>query len=453
LRTKLLLVTAIAACIWTSGARLQACGCGESRLPCEAAWEATAVFVGALVSIVDETPEPRRDPLEGPPPPSRRLTFRVTEPFRGVSAPQVLIYADGRSSCTMPLTTGEVYLVYAFPLGEGRLYTHYCSRTRPAAHASDDLQYLRGSARQASGLGTIQGVTRQPDLQPKEYYNFDEEPAYAGARVLVEAVDPKRPARYEATTGPDGRYSVRVPVGKYHVALTVRDGLWAAGPFRQLPLEVRDPRGCASADFTVYPDGRIGGRVLDVDGRPVPALAVDLSPVDDVAKDSYASRYQARTDVAGEFEFTRLRPGAYVVGVSLYRLGGTDERAVWLTQASGATRPRIGLAAEQRVWAGELHLPRAVELTRVTGSVSDADGRVPRAARVRVLADPGAGDADAGVTTVDAAGGFTFTLIAGRTYRLIAERNFEPGTARVQVLSDLFKAVAGPMSFALRFEK
>jgi len=118
-----------------------------------------------------------------------------------------------------------------------------------------------------------------------------------------------------------------------------------------------------------------------------------------------------------------------------------------------ATRPRIGLSAEQRVWAGELHLPKAVELTRVTGSVSDADGRVPRDARVRVLADPGGGNADGGVTPVDAAGGFTFTLIAGRTYRLIAERNFEPGTARVQVLSDLFKAVAGPMSFALRFEK
>lgn len=448
---RVLLAGALLACVWTSGARLNACGCGRSDLPCEATWEATAVFVGQLASTVDEAPDPKRDAMAWPSDPSRRFTFKVVEAFRGVSALQVSIYGERNSSCALALTQGETYLVYAFPLGESRLYTHYCSRTRRVAEAAEDLDYLRGPAKQPAGLGTIQGVARQPDLQPKNGFHFDDEPPFAGGRVRVEAIDPNRPATYEGSTGRDGRYAVRVPVGQYRIAMTVRDGLWVAGPHPSLPLEVRDPRGCASADFIVYPDGRLGGRLRDAEGRPVPAMAIEAIPADDLAKEMYVSDRTVRTDEAGAFEFTRLKPGDYVVGLTISRFDRTGERTVWLEREGEPVRSRFPLAAEQRLWIGELELPKSLEVTTVTGVVLDAGGRVARDARVRVL--EGDYDHEPGMTPVGTDGSFMFSLVAGRTYRLIAERLSDSGTTRVQAKTEPFKALAGRMSFALRFEK
>ena len=447
MKPRWLLAIAVLACLWTTEAPAGACSCGESSPPCQATWEAAAVFVGEVLSVQDGDPPPdRRGIIDG----SRQVTFRVLEGFRGVSTSRVLVFTDGnRSSCGMDFQKGATYLVYAARFMEGSLYTHMCSRTKPVAAASADLEYLRGPARVPSGLGVVEGVARQPDLREKEYFAFDEEPPFAGGRVVVESIEATPPARYEGRTGLDGRYAVRVPVGKYRLRMEVRDGLWVQPMFYSTP-EVRDPRGCYRADFSVAPDGRISGRVIAADGRPVPGLSVEALRSGDSTQGSYWSNLRARTDAAGIFEFVRLLPQEYVIGLTLHKPSDKDSSAIWFG-AGNVTKRAIPVAPEQRVWAGEFTLPESIPLAAITGTVMGPAGKSAAGLRVSIITSDG-NDIVAGPVPVGAAGTFAFTVVAGRSYRVLAEQSGDPPADRKQVRTDVFTAT-GPMSFVVRFEK
>jgi hypothetical protein len=112
-----------------------ACSCLNSGMACTAAWRADAVFVGHVVSIESSSPG------------GRIVGLAVVEAFRGFQLSQVtLVTGYSGADCGYPFQMGESYLVYAHRSPTGELSTSICSRTRPAANASDDLAYLRSLA-------------------------------------------------------------------------------------------------------------------------------------------------------------------------------------------------------------------------------------------------------------------------------------------------------------------
>lgn len=436
MRPRLLLVAATLACIGTSDVRLSACSCTGPLPPCQAAWYSPIVFAGQVTSIEDVArPAPRPEESLSS---SRRVTFRVTEVLRGDLTDIVVVHTGrGGGDCGYAFQEGRSYLVYTHRSPGGLLTTTICSRTRRVEQAAEDLAYLRGPARQPSALGTIFGVARMPDPW-KEYASFERSPPYAGGRVVIEPVEPESAARYETVTGRDGRYSIEVPAGRYRAALHVRDGLYATAWGTP---EILDTRGCGVTNFTVRPDGRIAGRVLAGNGQPVPALSVELLPADSVSRDYYRSSTRVRTDETSSFEFTRLAPGVYLLGLTLrYEGRRAESTAVWLSPEPGGPPVRVEIGPEERTTLGDLHLPASVPLARITGLVRDADGGPVRGADVYVLTSPRF-DIAAGPIRADAGGAFAFTVIAGRTYRLIAERAEAPGQIR-RAESDPF--TAGP---------
>jgi hypothetical protein len=445
-----LLAAAVLTCLWSAEAPVGACSCIASGPPCEATWQAAAVFAGEVISIqevVVDRPEIRPEFKEQ----VRRVTFRVTEPFRGIDAATVIVQTGmGGGDCGYDFSVRQAYLVYAHRYKD-RLSAGICSRTRSLAAAAEDLAYLRGPARQPAGLATIQGTARQRDPVSKEYVAWENVPPFAGGRVIVETLDGKPGRKFEATTASDGRYVIQVPAGSYRPTLAVRDGLYATA--HRGNIDIPDPRGCSLVDFSVMPDGRIGGRVLTADGQPVGALSVELLRAQALGGNYYGSDARSRTNESGEFEFTRLAPSTYVLGLLMRREAKKDATSIFLIRPPSATPEGLTVAPEERVWAGELPLPESVRLGRVTGVVSSGAGESVSGTKVYVLNAPQLGIA-AGPLDVDASGAFSFTVVAGHTYHLSAEQ-FTPDPERRMrtTRSDVFTAAQGQMSMSLRFDR
>jgi Tissue inhibitor of metalloproteinase len=147
------------------GGDIFACSCVAQGPPCQAYWQADAVFVGQVEAkeIKEEilkTPtgeEIRRTDAEV------RVTFTITEAFRGVTRKEVDIFTTtGGGSCGYNFEMDGVYIVYAYeyPKGGGKLQTDICTRTQKYSEHIPDIAYARSLANAAPGAVIYGAVTR-----------------------------------------------------------------------------------------------------------------------------------------------------------------------------------------------------------------------------------------------------------------------------------------------------
>jgi hypothetical protein len=100
-------------------------------------------------------------------------------------------------------------------------------------------------------------------------------------------------------------------------------------------------------------NGQVRGRVLRHDGRAFQWM-VDLLPVDPRQRALSTGRISARADADGYYEFSALRPGAYLLGVNLLR------------------PPAHGTPYKPTYYPGTTDIAAAVPVTVGEGTVSDA---------------------------------------------------------------------------------
>lgn len=110
-----------------------ACTCALNPPVPEAVDDSSRVFLGTVTSIE------RHDGL------LQRVTFQVSEHFKGSSVPTVQVenHAYG-PMCGYPFQEGARYIVYAQG-DEGELQTSSCSRTTVANATGSDLEDLRAA--------------------------------------------------------------------------------------------------------------------------------------------------------------------------------------------------------------------------------------------------------------------------------------------------------------------
>ena len=445
---KVLAIVSVAVVFVIAGTeRVQACSCIASGPPCQATWRAGAVFVGRVAEIVPQTEQRQigRDTFSSS---VFRVRFDVTERFRGAVARSVDVYTETSSSaCGYDFSSGQSYLIYAhWQPTLSRWATSICSRTRPVEKAKEDLEYLRGPATLPSGLGTLQGIATREDPDPAhEYREFWKKP-YPNAQVIVESVGTKPTVRYKAKTASDGRFSIAVPTGKYSVTPIITSTLYS---WTLRPVDVLDARGCAEASFSVRSDGRIAGRILDASGAPVQNLRVEALDVRSASELYYFSSARATTDATGKFEFTRLPPDTYRLGLDLRKEPRSDSNAVWLSDEPGGPPAEVMLGLEQQIWTRDYVLPKSIVIAPITGVVVDtADHPFDR---VRVYLMTLTGDRIVGETITDATGEFRFGARVGTDYRLVAEYYVAPGPGRRA--ESKFRAAFELPPFRLKIER
>ena len=417
MRVILLALAALAA----SESLAEACSCMSSGPPCQATWQADAVFAARVLSIGPVVAGDR--PFDSS---RRRVRMRVTEAFRNVAVGEVDVFTgSGGGDCGYNFVVGSDYLIYAYRHPkDGRLGTGICSRTRPIGDAADDLRYLRGPAREAAtGRGRLFGIVQRRD------------PAADGMSVTWVPV-PGLPVTatgdrtYRARTAADGSFEMAVLAGKYQVTVDLPDELYVHGP---APAEVRDLRGCAEVILVPQWNGRVGGRVLNAAGDPVPGFAVELVPVSAPSGVGFSADQRSRTDGEGRYEIARVRPGVYHLGSDTWRSGPRGPQrqqgpaGLRLLLTDETTSPRVmEVGRGNRVEAADFVLPEQVKLSQVGGLVLGTNGAPATGVQVyvRLDADDISDLPSPAVTAKD--GRFSVTVIAGRRYRVSAE-GYEKG--------------------------
>jgi hypothetical protein len=399
--------------LWPGAA--DACSCRANAPACEAAWSATAVFVGRVESI---------EPIQVAGRPSRfaskRVRFKVIEAFTGPGAAEAVIETgSGGGDCGYRFRQGREYLVYAQKDGpSGRMTVSTCSRTSMLESAAADLAYLRTALTSGAPLGRVAGTI---SLVSRNLATGSEtrRPA-ARIPVIVE----REAATSRAATDARGRFEiVGLQPGSYEVRLDLPET--QSGLVDPAVVELRDARGCVETSGTVINDGRISGRVVDSNGRPVPGLTVDLTVPAGIDEPFGSERIRAVTDADGRYELRRVPAGRFVVGVNTQRdskreLPGPRVFHPGVEAIAAATR--VALAAGARLTLPDLRLPVGAAPVRVTGIVVDANG-VPAiganvylksaAEEAHILGEP---------IKTDSMGRFALAAFDGFEYLIFAER-------------------------------
>ena len=263
------------------------------------------------------------------------VRFAVAETFSGPAKAEQVVYTNEQSSaCGYPFQVGREYVVFTFE-NEGKLWTGRCSRTallQPGVE-NVDVTWMRAYATAPHGseiFGTL-GMPRDSSIH-----------------MVPATIQLSGPESRTIATDADGKYDIRnLEPGEYTLAAQLPPGFATRAPAQ---ISVRD-KGCAEVDLPVSIEGRIRGRVVDADGRPVADLTMHLELRDRPSTQSFG---YVVTDLEGAYAFEHLPPGDYVVAV---------RNATYLTEETGPST--IYYPHVQRSDAQVISLAQAATVDRI----------------------------------------------------------------------------------------
>lgn len=402
-------------------ARAEACTCAMGEPPCAAFGAAAAVFVGTAADVrAKETKTKSREEIDWTP---VVVSFAVLQPFQGVEGAEVEV-ATGRGGgdCGYSFRKGETYLVYAYGGRDGQpLRTGICTRTRPVSDASEDLEFLRGLG--ARGPGVSIDVKVERSRQNVKDGSSTQLGGLAGARLTFEGAGESR----EVRTDSEGRARLSgLKAGTYKIRLTLPEGLTTYKEEQELTVA---DRGCASVFYGVSDDGRVGGRIVDTEGRAVKGVLVTLVEADDPEPERLYALY-ATTGEDGRYDFKGVPPGRYLLAVNLNRYPQPNDptnaypRTYYPGVAEASRAEAVNIGAGERAKDRDLTLPARRAESVVNGVIVWDDGSPVAGANISVrdltYHDPGT---DFGVAPADAQGRFTHKGYQGQVLLIRAASN------------------------------
>jgi hypothetical protein len=309
-----------------------------------------------------------------------------------------------------------------------------CSRSGSAAMRSGDIKYLENAAK-------LRGKTRLSGALMQSFPSPTEEPAarlkfLAGYKVTIRG----NGKAVELKTDENGLYEIYdLPAGKYTVTPERIIGYKHSYGERRDSVEVEiKPRAHAEQDFNYSIDNRLGGRLFDLNGKPVESVCLKLIPASGTLSKYF---YKADcTDEKGRFEIAEIPPGTYVLMSNndgeitaeepfetfYYPNALKREDAVEITIGAGDFRDDLILTA-----------PKSAELVTISGVLLYEDGKpavIENAGFISVKfveegeeTKPERERVIASRTRVDGKGRFTLRVLKGRKGIIYASSMSLPG--------------------------
>lgn len=411
-----------------------ACSCVRQRSPCNYYGDASAIFLGRVVGAaqqktsVDENGNKTTYDVG-------KIRFLVQENFKGAPGYEVEIHSGtGGGDCGYWFLRNESYVVYAYrSKDDDKLYTHICTRTRHVVHAEEDLAYLRAQATTKPGASLYGRLVRV--IGDREHGPAEEGPKLAGVKVVVTGEG----KTIETTTNDEGEYNVKgLAAGNYDVAPQLPENLAVSssqdredkfGRFTHREPVRLSERGCVELHFIVQFNGVVSGKVVDAEGQPVKEVQINLVTGED--NDKY---WYTWTDSDGNYSFTKVQPGNYLLGLNLKWAPDKDDPYPKTYYPGVKTRSEAALLTVgegEKLKGYDLTLPprlteRALKLTVVW-----PDGRPAAGATVRYEMNEAT---DLGTSVdADAKGQATLSLYDKHHYIIYARVETGGGTHSVPV--------------------
>ncbi len=313
-----------------------ALSCECSYAPaCQRINHAAAIFIG---TVVENGPAG-----QGP------FRFAVEEAFKGIDRNIREIEVQA-APCISAYRTGERYLVMAGQWNERALFSSDCTGTVPANVALEDIKLIRAWAHGEPSM-QLQGRTAENIEDSMIRFELDVE--HKNALAGVEIVATRDGKSFKALSDSNGFFHVPVPgPGDYRVTATYPGH---ASSSQQYRFSV-EAGSCFEHDIGMWTDSRIRGHIFDPRGKPVAAIPVEM---DIVSGDiELPLPLTAPTDRTGEFFFTKVPPGEYIIGVNVNGLSSIVPYA-----------PRFYPGVDQKEKAVPVHVEGA-------GLVKDLDFRI-----------------------------------------------------------------------------
>lgn len=356
--------------------QVSACTCYEHGVPpCAAYGRADAVFVGVVVDI--------KTPPEDTASFSDRaiVRFTIEEAYKGVKGSEVEIATLWGTSCDYRFVKGERYLVYAHrDKASGRLENQPCDRTTHFSHADEDLSYIRGLSKGAREQFILGKVVEQRYIP------------LPGIKITVEGAGKK----YTAVTDDEGNFEVSLArAGIYKVravtpfsaeAFNYKTELTSRPTEKQSVIEYQADIKKGQCDYTqldVYKvdlkaTAEIGGRITDIEGKPVGSMTVYLYPAREGQDFSSGDYEHTQTDKDGRYSFKGLREGDFWLGINLNKtptVGEPYPKTFYPGVPDLSQATVITLEQGQKLTKNDFSLPPKLVEREVTGVIVWPDGR------------------------------------------------------------------------------
>jgi hypothetical protein len=227
------------------------------------------------------------------------VRFAVQETFSGEVNSEAVVYtAQQSSACGFPFGVGREYVVFTYQ-HEGELWTSRCSRTALLEPGVENaaVVWMRNRSKAPFGSEIFGSLLLPPD---------------SGRTTVPATVRLDGPERRQVAVDEEGKYSAKhLQAGEYMVSAQLPDGFATSPPFKAIVAD----KGCAGVDWWVTYEGRVRGKVSDVDGRPVADLRLELKRPKETSAGSPRMPDSATTLLDGSYEFEHVSPGEYIVAV------------------------------------------------------------------------------------------------------------------------------------------
>lgn len=298
------------------------------------------------------------------------IYFEVQESFVGIRKGIRVTVSSGDENgyCGTWFKHNESYLIY----GYGSLKKGFVDgqRTNLVSEAQEDLEALRNLPKRGTGsriFGTIPQNAKSSLLS-------DTFQPMSNLMLKIQQLQGKKQI-FETVTDSFGNYEIaNVPAGKYKILPNLSNIF----DFQNPSVEVND-RGCVSKDFLIRNKTKISGKVLDVEGKPVKEIFVELIPAELNKKPRpFALQEDDLTNEGGHFTIENIPPGNYVLSVNY--TGSPDEEDAFPTTFY-PTASEISQAQIFHIEFGSediknliFKLPPRLETQEIKGTVVWSDG-------------------------------------------------------------------------------